>query len=137
MSTEQNSNEDWGGGSGLNAGLGEWTLISPNGRIFKADTPLKCCALEMRERVPAEVALARIQETITCKTCGDKLVGHEDESDTECRWCVTGWKPCKDTGVPMTPNAKLSGGVVIFGNALVFERRPLERPVIPVKISTC
>ena len=25
--------------------------------------------------------------------CGEKLVGHEDESSTKCRWCITGWKP--------------------------------------------
>lgn len=24
--------------------------------------------------------------------CGDLLTGHEDESSTKCRWCVTGWK---------------------------------------------
>lgn len=24
--------------------------------------------------------------------CGEKLVGHEDENGTACRWCVTGWK---------------------------------------------
>lgn len=28
-----------------------------------------------------------------CLACGDLLVGHEDESSTLCRWCVTGWKP--------------------------------------------
>lgn len=106
MSTEQNSNEAASGGSGLNAELGMWTLVAPDGRTFKAETPLKCCALEMRERVPPELALARIQEAITCKKCGDRLVGHDDESDTECRWCVTGWKPCHDDGKPMTPNAK-------------------------------
>lgn len=25
-----------------------------------------------------------------CQKCGDKLDGHEDESGTHCRWCVTG-----------------------------------------------
>jgi len=25
--------------------------------------------------------------------CGEPLTGHEDESSTKCRWCVTGWKP--------------------------------------------
>lgn len=28
--------------------------------------------------------------------CGERLSGHEDESSTKCRWCVTGWKPSKD-----------------------------------------
>jgi hypothetical protein len=41
---------------------GEWTLTAPDGRTWKADSPLKCCGLEQRERVPANVALARIVE---------------------------------------------------------------------------
>ena len=24
-----------------------------------------------------------------CEECGDKMVGHEDESGTHCRWCNT------------------------------------------------
>jgi hypothetical protein len=39
---------------------GTWTLIAPDGRQWQTDSPLKCCALELRERVPAEVALSRI-----------------------------------------------------------------------------
>lgn len=39
---------------------GEWTLTAPDGRTWKADSPLKCCAKELRERVPADVSLARI-----------------------------------------------------------------------------
>jgi hypothetical protein len=39
---------------------GIWTLTAPNGRTWQAETPLRCCGLEQRERVPAEVALARI-----------------------------------------------------------------------------
>jgi len=31
-----------------------------------------------------------------CEACGDKLIGHEDESATRCRWCVTGWKPSRE-----------------------------------------
>jgi hypothetical protein len=41
---------------------GEWTLTAPDGRTWKADSPLKCCSQEQRERVPASVALARIVE---------------------------------------------------------------------------
>jgi hypothetical protein len=41
---------------------GEWTLTAPDGRTWKAESPLKCCGLEQRERVPANVALARIVE---------------------------------------------------------------------------
>jgi hypothetical protein len=39
---------------------GTWTLTAPDGREWKAETPLRCCGLEQRERVPADVALARI-----------------------------------------------------------------------------
>lgn len=28
-----------------------------------------------------------------CDECGDLLTGHEDDSPSKCRWCVTGWKP--------------------------------------------
>lgn len=31
--------------------------------------------------------------TVKYCDCGEKLVGHEDESSTKCRWCVTGWNP--------------------------------------------
>lgn len=27
-----------------------------------------------------------------CEQCSGKMDGHEDESATQCRWCVTGWK---------------------------------------------
>ena len=31
-----------------------------------------------------------IEETErNCIKCGDKLTGHEDDSATHCRWCVT------------------------------------------------
>lgn len=39
---------------------GVWTLTAPDGRTWKADSPLKACGAEQRERVPAEVAIARI-----------------------------------------------------------------------------
>lgn len=32
-----------------------------------------------------------------CSACGDALRGHEDESGTHCRWCVTGWAPCGES----------------------------------------
>lgn len=28
-----------------------------------------------------------------CHKCGDGLTGHEDETNTLCRWCVTGRVP--------------------------------------------
>lgn len=36
----------------------------------------------------------QIKNIIICSKCGDTLRGHEDESATHCRWCVTGWTPC-------------------------------------------
>lgn len=41
---------------------GTWTLTAPDGRTWQADSPLRACSLEQRERVPAEVALARVLE---------------------------------------------------------------------------
>ena len=39
---------------------GEWTLIAPDGRSWNAESPLRVCGKEQRERIPAEVALKRI-----------------------------------------------------------------------------
>ena len=41
---------------------GTWTLTAPDGRTWEASSPLHCCGAEQRERVPADVALARILE---------------------------------------------------------------------------
>lgn len=42
---------------------GTWMLTAPDGRTWEAASPLHCCSAEMRERVPANVALARILNT--------------------------------------------------------------------------
>lgn len=34
----------------------------------------------------------------TCQKCGDHLTGHEDETSTMCRWCVT----CASSGESVT-----------------------------------
>lgn len=34
----------------------------------------------------------------TYDKCGDVMRGHEDESGTHCRWCVTGWESCDEFG---------------------------------------
>ncbi|MFH1999801.1 MAG: hypothetical protein ABIK28_08975 [Planctomycetota bacterium] len=39
---------------------GKWTLTGPDGRAWSSDSPLHCCHLEQKERVPAHVALKRI-----------------------------------------------------------------------------
>lgn len=43
---------------------GEWTLTAPDGRQWKADSPLKCVSNEIRERVPPDVAMARINREL-------------------------------------------------------------------------
>lgn len=40
--------------------VGTWTLTAPDGRTWQADSPLKACSDEQRDRIPAEVALKRI-----------------------------------------------------------------------------
>jgi hypothetical protein len=39
---------------------GIWTLTAPDGRTWTAETPLRACGNELKDRVPADVALARI-----------------------------------------------------------------------------
>ena len=46
------------------AQAGTWTLIAPDGRTWQADSPLRCVAAEQRERIPAEVALLRLYESL-------------------------------------------------------------------------
>lgn len=50
---------------------GTWTLTAPDGRTWSAESPLKCCALEQHERVPSEVALARVMDA-----CAEHHVGY-------------------------------------------------------------
>lgn len=39
---------------------GTWTLTAPDGQMWQADSPIRCVSLEQRERVPADVAMARV-----------------------------------------------------------------------------
>lgn len=39
---------------------GTWTLTAPDGRTWLAESPLRACGMEQRERVPPEVGLARV-----------------------------------------------------------------------------
>ena len=39
---------------------GTWTLTAPDGRTWQADSPLRCVGAEQRERVPEDLALARV-----------------------------------------------------------------------------
>jgi hypothetical protein len=51
---------------------GTWTLTAPDGRTWQAESPLHCCGAEQRERVPADVAMARILEA--AKPDADELL---------------------------------------------------------------
>ena len=37
-----------------------WILTGPDGRTYKAGTPLDCCAAEQRDRIPADVMVERL-----------------------------------------------------------------------------
>lgn len=51
-----------------------WTLISPSGVKFTADSPLKCCREEQRTRIPAEVAIERVIAAINlCDLCQEDV----------------------------------------------------------------
>lgn len=52
---------------------GTWTLTAPDGRTWQADSPLQCCGMESRERVPADVALARIMKAANEPSDSDLL----------------------------------------------------------------
>lgn len=43
---------------------GEWMLTAPDGRSWKADSPIRCMHAEMNARVPSLVALARIKRAL-------------------------------------------------------------------------
>lgn len=51
---------------------GVWSLIAPDGREWRESSPLRCVSLEQSERVPAQVALARILEA--AKPDADELL---------------------------------------------------------------
>jgi hypothetical protein len=61
---------------------GTWTLIAPDGRRWRADTPIKCVSAEQKERIPAAFRLARIMHEadtwvegiIELKRDGDYLI---------------------------------------------------------------
>lgn len=43
---------------------GLWRLTTPSGRVFIANGPMQCVALERRTRIPPQVALGRIARTL-------------------------------------------------------------------------
>ena len=50
--------------------VGEWTLTAPDGRAWTADSPMRGVSVEMNDRVPPLVALARIR----CSLMDDELL---------------------------------------------------------------
>lgn len=40
---------------------GEWALTAPDGRTWKASSPIHCVQAESNARIPREIALARIR----------------------------------------------------------------------------
>lgn len=54
---------------------GEWKLVSPDGRVWKAPSPLQCVSLAQRERVPSAVVLARVLEVLGESDLADRHVG--------------------------------------------------------------
>ena len=99
---------------------GTWTLTAPDGRTWQADSPLRACGLEQRERVPAQVAMARILEAASPTP---------DERDAErYRWlCANNfdregaaqvhtwlhtWEPHSQTGEPTEWMQRIRGGAL-------------------------
>lgn len=44
--------------------IGIWTLTAPDGRTWKAATPILCVSTEQRERIPSAVGAARILQLL-------------------------------------------------------------------------
>ena len=62
---------------------GMWKLIAPDGRTWEADSPLKAVSAEQRERIPADVQLARIAAALAEKDDGG-LKMHDPEGQRRC-----------------------------------------------------
>jgi len=52
---------------------GNWTLVSPDGRTFVAESPIRCCRREMGERIPAEVRAKRLIDFL------NEQEGHDED----------------------------------------------------------
>jgi len=53
-----------------------WTLTAPDGRTWIAESPMRACSKEQRERVPPDVALARIFSMLDETEKGDPMKGY-------------------------------------------------------------
>lgn len=73
-----------------------WTLISPEGKKFKAESPLKCCREEVASRVPLETRIERLTTAMDlCFLCGEDKINFTLAKGTpaEIGVCLT----CKNT----------------------------------------
>lgn len=43
---------------------GEWTLTAPDGRTWKAESPIHCVQAESNDRIPPLLALSRIRRSM-------------------------------------------------------------------------
>lgn len=87
---------------------GMWTLTAPDGRTYQADSPLRCCGLEQRERVPADVAMARIFRSASEPDDSELL----DWLDATNKRFKMGWK----VGVAPAGNCSVQS-VICLGNS--------------------
>ena len=87
---------------------GLWTLTAPDGRTYQADSPLRCCGLEQRERVPADVAMARIFRAASEPDDSELL----DWLDATNKRFKMGWK----VGVAPAGNCSVQS-VIFLGNS--------------------
>ena len=52
--------------------VGKWTLTGPDGRSWGSDSPLHCCRLEQKKRIPAHVGLKRILHALEIWKSNDR-----------------------------------------------------------------
>lgn len=43
---------------------GTWVLISPSGKRYEAESPIRCIQAESHERIPPHIALGRIARSL-------------------------------------------------------------------------
>ena len=100
---------------------GMWTLTAPDGRTYQADSPLRCCGLEQRERVPADVAMARIFRAASEPDDSELL----DWLDATNKRFKMGWK----VGVAPAGNCSVQS-IICLGNSELVNIRAAIRAAI-------
>ena len=100
---------------------GLWTLTAPDGRTYQADSPLRCCSLEQRQRVPADVAMARIFRAASEPDDSELL----DWLDATNKRFKMGWK----VGVAPAGNCSVQS-IICLGNSELVNIRAAIRAAI-------